>query len=161
MMLWIARFVNLMLAGVLTGNEFGGLVGTHPALRTLSTTSHIQAEQAVTRRYGALMPFVMTSTILSCIPVLSLVPDRRSATFRCTLWGMLCYVGMLVVTFGGNMPINRRVLQLSPESPPADWFEMRARWDRWHTLRNVLNFIGLGLLIMGALNRVDSHRRII
>ncbi len=32
MLLKATRFLNLLLTGVLTGNEFGGLVGFHPAL---------------------------------------------------------------------------------------------------------------------------------
>ena len=148
----LARLVNLMLAGVLTGNEFAGWAGVHPALRTLPTTAHVQAEQAVTRRFGLLMPFVMTATIASCLPVLALSRDRRSTAYRATLAGMLCYLAMLGVTFAGNMPINRRTLQLTPEAPPADWLALRARWDRWHTLRNALNFAGLGLLVAGALS---------
>jgi uncharacterized membrane protein len=152
----IARLVNLMLAGVLTGNEFGGWAGTHPALHTLPTEAHIRAEQAITRRFGALIPFVMTTTIVSCIPVLSLIRDRRAMPFRLTLGGMLCYLAMLGVTFAGNMPVNRRTLQLSPEAPPADWLALRARWDRWHTLRNALNFVGLGLLTTAALAPDDE-----
>ena len=147
----VARFVNLVLAGVLTGNEFGGWVGTHPALRTLPPAAHVRAEQAVTRRFGAVMPFLMTAAIASCLPVLALSRDQRSAGYRRTLAGMLCYLAMLGVTFAGNMPINRRTLRLSPGAPPADWPALRTRWDRWHALRNALNLAGFGLLVAGAL----------
>ena len=71
---------------------------------------------------------------------------------------MLCFVTMLGVTFVGNMPINQRTLQASPDAPPKDWPELRARWDGWHTLRNGLNFAGLGLLYLGALSHSDSER---
>ena len=43
------RFVNLVLAGSLAGNEFGTKVALHPALEELSTPERIRAEQAVTR----------------------------------------------------------------------------------------------------------------
>ena len=151
MVLKTAHVINLVLAGVLTGNEFGGWAGTHPALRTLALTAHIQAEQAVTRRFGAIMPFLMTAAIVSCVPVLSLTRDKRSAAYRSTRAGLLCYLGMLGVTFVGNMPINRRTLELSAEAPPADWHALRTQWDRWHTVRNALNFAGFGLLVVGAL----------
>ena len=157
MTLKVARFVNLVLAGVLTGNEFGGWAGTHPALRALPIAAHVRAEQAVTRRFGAIMPFLMTATIASCLPVLALTRDKRSAHYRYTLAGTLCYLAMLGVTFAGNMPINRRTLGLSPEAPPADWLALRARWDRWHALRNALNLAGLGLLVVGALAPSDGE----
>lgn len=151
MPLRIARFVNLLLASVLVGNEFGSWVGFHPALGTLQTGAQIQAEQALTRRYGRLMPGLMTATIVSCLPLLSLIQDRRSVAFRGALGGMLSFLAMLGVTFVGNMPINRRVLALSADAQPADWRALRTRWDRWHTLRNGLNFSGLALLLVSTL----------
>ncbi len=151
MALRIARLINLVLASVLVGNEFGSWAAVHPSLGTLPPKAQVQAEQAVTRRYGTLMPFLMAGTVVSCIPVLSLIRDRRSTAFRATFAGMGCFLAMLGVTFAGNMPINRRVLGASPDAPPADWQDLRARWDRWHTLRNALNFAGLGLLLGGVL----------
>ncbi len=72
-------------------------------------------------------------------------------SFRLTLAGMSCFIGMLIVTFGGNMPINNEVLQLSPDALPANWRQLRTRWDRFHALRNLLNIVGLSCLILGAL----------
>ena len=43
MALKLMRFLNLLLAGVLTGNEFGGFVGFHPALYELPTEAHARA----------------------------------------------------------------------------------------------------------------------
>jgi uncharacterized membrane protein len=151
-----ARFTNLLLSGMLVGNEFGGWVAVHPALSTLPPAAHIAAEQAVVRRYKAIMPFWMTAVIVSAFPVLGRVEDRRGTSFRLTLAGMSCFVAMLIVTFGGNMPINREVLELSPDSPPPNWQQLRTRWDRFHTLRNLLNIAGLSCLILGAL--VGSER---
>ena len=151
MKLKTARCINLLLAGTMAGNELGGWLAVHPALGTLPITPHIQAEQAVVARYGRIMPIWMTAAIVSCFPVLARIPNRRSAAFRLTLAGMLCFLAMLGVTFGGNMPINRQVLQLSPDRPPTNWHALRSRWDRLHTLRNLLNMAGLSCLVLGAL----------
>ena len=59
------RFVNLVLAALLVGNEFGSWVAVHPALGNLP--AHIRAEQAIVRRYGKIMPFLMVSTTVSGI----------------------------------------------------------------------------------------------
>ncbi len=77
------RFLNLLLTGVLTGNEFGGLVGFHPALYELPTEAHARAERAITSRFGKIMPPFMTAAILSFVPVLSL------ASFWCEMWELL------------------------------------------------------------------------
>ena len=155
MTLRAARFANLFLTGVLTGNEFGGFVGFHPALHQLPTDAHASAEQAITARFGKIMPPFMTATIVSFVPVLSLTRDRRSFGF--TLAGMLCYLAMLAVTFAGNMPANRRTLELDPGTVSREEFlSLRRRWDTFHAGRNVLNATGLILAILGTLSDTGS-----
>src|SRR3712207_2824012 len=150
-----ARFANLILTGVLTGNEFGGFVGFHPALHQLPTDAHASAEQAITARFGKIMPPFMTATIVSFVPVLSLTRDRRSFGF--TLAGMLCYLAMLGATFAGNMPVNQRTLELDPGTVSREEFlSLRRRWDTFHAGRNVLNATGLILAILGTLSDTGS-----
>ncbi len=150
-----ARFANLFLTGVLTGNEFGGFVGFHPALYRLPTEAHASAEQAITSRFGKIMPPFMIAAILSFVPVLSLGHDRRSLRF--TLAGMLCYLAMLGVTFAGNMPANRRTLELDPGTVSRDEFiSLRRRWDGFHAVRNLLNATGLLFAILGTLSDAES-----
>ena len=151
-MLKVARFANLFLVGVLTGNEFGSWAGLHPALRELPHQAHVRSEQAVTRRFGKMMPALMMGALVSFVPVLSLVTDRRSSYFLFSFAGMVCYVTMLAITLTGNVPINRRTLELDPDTTPREEvLELRARWDRLHAARNVLNLAGFGLALLGVL----------
>ena len=75
MALKAARFANLFLTGVLTGNEFGSWAVLHPALRELPHQAHVRSEQAVTRRYGKMMPALMRDALLSFVPVISLASN--------------------------------------------------------------------------------------
>ena len=153
-----AQFVNLLLTGVLTGNEFGSWAALHPALRELPHRAHVRSEQAVTRRYGKMMPALMTGALVSFVPFLSLLSDRMSLSFVFDLAGMLCYATMLTITLAGNIPINRRTLELDPDKTSREEFlELRASWDRLHTVRNVLNLTGFGLAILGVLTSSQSN----
>jgi uncharacterized membrane protein len=71
--------------------------------------------------------------------------------------GTACFVGMLASTLIGNVPINDRVLELSPERDGEEFVELHERWDRLHSLRVALNVAGLALLCVGAL-RGDGRR---
>ena len=156
MILKAARLANLFLTGVLTGNEFGGLVGFHPALYRLPAEAHASAEQEITARFGKIMPPFMIATIVSFVPVLSLTRDRRS--FRFTLAGMLCYFAMHGVTFVGNMPANRRTLELNPRTVSIDeLLALRRRWDGFHAARNLLNAAGLIFAILGTLSDTEPE----
>ena len=154
MALKAARICNLFLAGTLTGNELGGFVGFHPALYRLPTEAHASAEREITARLGKIMPPFIIATILSFVPALSMTRDRRS--FRFTLAGMICYVAMLAVTFAGNMPANRRTLNLDPRTVPKDEFlALRRRWDGFHAVRNLLNAAGFVFAILGTLSEAE------
>jgi uncharacterized membrane protein len=147
----IVRFANLVLAETLTGNELGTLAAVHPALEDLRPSERMRAEQEVTRRFGAIMPFWMGSTVVSC--VLAVLVSRGSAGFRSTLLGAACFVGMLVSTRIGNVPINERVLEMDPQSDQEEFARLRERWDRLHSLRVALNVAGLGFLVAGILSK--------
>jgi hypothetical protein len=149
MMLEVARFVNLVLAGLLAGNELGTKVAVHPALERLGTPERIRAEQEVTRRYGAIMPLWMSSVVVSCGAVAAL--SRGTWAFLPTLLGAACFSGMLASTLTGNVPINDRVLELSPEADGEEFVGLRARWDRLHPLRVALVITGFAPLCVGAL----------
>jgi len=145
----IVRLANLMLAGMLAGNEFGTWAAVHPSLGKLGPEERIRAEQEITRRYAAIMPVWMGSTIASS--VLAVLLSRESAGFRSTLLGAACFVGMLVSTRVGNVPINNRVLEMDPKNDQEEFARLRERWDRLHTLRVALNVVGLGFLVASAL----------
>ena len=156
MTLKTARLANLLLASLLVGNEVGGRTVVHPALDALPNPAQIAAEQEIYRRYGRVMPVVMNLATFSSLPVLSRIPDRRSPAFRWTLSGFACFLAMLAVTLVGNVPINRRILDFGTDDPPTAFRALRRRWDRFHTVRVVLDVAGLISLCLGALSRSDA-----
>jgi hypothetical protein len=142
---------NVCLAGLLTGNEWGGWVAVHPALDKLPDSPRLLAEQAVYRRYGRIMPFLMTSTVASGVAAGS-VRDRASLEGRLTRAATGCYTAMLAITLLGNIPLNKELVAL-PDDPAgrAKLAELRDKWDRLHTGRNILNLAGFGLTVAAAL----------
>jgi hypothetical protein len=73
--------------------------------------------------------------------------------------GMLCYTSMLAVTFAGNMPVNRRMLEIDVGTVSGEeLMELRKRWDRFHAARNVLNLLGFASALLGALSEGTNDR---
>lgn len=160
----LSRLVNLVLTGMLTGNELGTLAGIYPALDRISPMSSLEALQGVYRRLGGIMPFYMLSTLASFVPVLLLQRRPGSAAFRYTLAGLACYVAMIMITRKGNLPINARIEELPVEETFIEEFrELRESWTRLHAVRNVLNVAGLVFTSLGALSEPraveDPNRR--
>lgn len=155
----------LVFAGVLTGNELGTLVVIHPALTRLPKSAHLLAEQGVTRRYGRVMPVLMTATTTAA----ALAGGSSSGRSRWMFAGATgCYAAMLVVTLIGNVPLNTATLQLSEQASEEELKEIRRRWYRLHVLRVALDLNGMVLAALGVamLGRSEStlwaqvaHRR--
>lgn len=155
----VARLANLVLAGMLTGNEFATLAGVYPALDRISPMARMEALQNVYRRMGGFMPPYMLSTLASFLPVLALQRRPGTSAFRFTLAGLMCFVAMIAITRGGNLPINARIEELPMEEGSLDEFgELRERWTRLHAARNVLNALGLVLTCLGALSEPRSRK---
>ena len=153
----IARLANLVLAGMLTGNEFSGFMAIYPALGRVPPLARLQAEQEIYRRYGRIMPLYMSSTVASFLPVLALQRRPGTPAFRLTLAGMACFVAMLGITLTRNLPINARIEELPPQESSFEEFRgLRERWDRLHAARNALNVAGLVLTCLGALSVTAS-----
>ena len=142
------RLANLVLAGMLAGNELGTWAAVHPALEELSPAERLRGEQALTRRYGAIMPAWMGSALASCLA--ATLNARGAAGFRGTLLGTLCFAAMLASTRLGNVPINARTLELT-EDDIEEFERLRDRWGRLHTLRVALTTVGFAALVSGAL----------
>jgi hypothetical protein len=157
MALKLVRGTNLLLAGLLTGNEIGTKLAVHPALEDLGVAGRIRAEQALTRRFAAIMPYWMVSTVLSCIAALALARGRPGSLP--TLLGSCCFAGMLAATVLGNVPINNRTLEIDPEGDQQEFVELRERWDGLHTLRVILTVSGLAFLVAGALSGTENRVR--
>lgn len=155
----VARLVNLVLAGMLTGNEFGTFAGIYPALDRISPMARLEALQGVYRRLGGIMPFYMISNLASFLPVLTLQLKPGSSAFRFTLAGLMCFVVMIAITRRGNLPINARIEELPTEEASLEEFgELRERWTRLHAARNVLNVAGLVFTSLGALSEPRARK---
>ncbi len=156
MALKITRFINLVLASLITGNAIGSLTFVFPAIHDLDPQAKIAAEQALTRRYLPIMRLLMPLTVVSCLALLGLMRDRRSAAFRLTLAGTAGFIGMLGVT-AVELPINKQTLDVAPSAPPADWPTTRARWERFNRLRTLCEVLGWCCLYLGAVKEYENE----
>jgi Na+/H+-dicarboxylate symporter len=142
------QFAATFLAGLLAGNELGTLVAIHPALRSLDLEAQVVAEQAVTRRYGVLMPPLMIFTLILGIAA-SVAAD--SDALRLNLAATLAIAVMIAITLAGNVPINSKTLAFSGRAADQRWQLMRRRWERLHIGRVLLDLAAFACFLLTAL----------
>lgn len=144
----VLLFLATFLGGSLAGMELCSWAVVHPALGSLAHLEEVHAEKAMYRRFGIVQPPQMALTL-----VLAGVAGAAGGGAARTL-AMLaaaCLIGMLALTFAGNMPINLAILRWEEPGDPERWRRLRRRWDRIHTGSIVLDTAAFGLLVAACL----------
>ena len=144
----VARFVNLLLVSLLTGNGVGGERFVHAPLSGLPPARYLEAEQAITRSYLPMLA-IMPASIVSGLQVLSLMPKRRGAAFWLTVAGTVGMIGTFVTTLL-ELPLNRQTLTSTAEAPD-EWMRNRGTWVRFNHVRTLLEVGAWACLCVGAL----------
>ena len=149
----VARFINLFLVSIVTGNGVGGERFVHAPLSGLAPDRYLEAEKAITRSYLPMLA-VMPASVLWGLHVLALMRKRRGAAFWLTLAGTAGMIGTFATTVL-ELPLNRQTLTASTETPD-EWMRNRGRWVQFNHLRTLLELVAWACLCMGALT--DGQR---
>jgi hypothetical protein len=122
------EFLNLFFAGILAGEELVVCYGVRPLLADMEEQPQFRLRQALIRRLRVLVPAIYLLTTASWIAVMVLERGSAGLGFRCA--GALALLSWTLVTFGGTVPINKRILTWQADAPPIDWRVVVRRWER-------------------------------
>ena len=151
----ILRFVLLVLFGLLVGTMFGIWVGYNPA--SLSAVAYVEQQQNAIRALNTLLPLIGALCILIAISLALLSKHDPRARYL-----YLCAVAFMVVaamvTRFGNQPINAIVMLWSPQSPAANWSELRDQWWQWHIVRSLAGISALVLITLAVVAAKPGHK---
>ena len=146
------HLLNLMLAGILFGNELSTLAVVHPAARSLPLPAQVAMEKSLTKRYGLVMPVLMVATLVSGVAV-AVGADSDAQVLA--IAGTACIAVMLGITFAGNMPVNVYTLRVGEDVDPEEWRARRRTWARWHALRVLLDAAAMAFFVLAVLVEAD------
>lgn len=161
-MAWrISWYIHLLLSGLLAG-ILVGVWFVEQALLELPAQAYIAVEQPKHRIFEPIMPVVMTATLISGLLVFGLMLVYRSKLIPSLAVGIavVCTAILIATTLLNNVPINGEIMHnWSAQSPPANWIEVRDRWNLWHGVRTVLAIVALGCQLLAACLLIPQPRR--
>ena len=143
--------VTIVLAALMTGNEFAVGAIIHPVLSRLDAATHVRAVQALGRRYGSVMPFWMASVLVLQIVILLVLGPRWQGAWNWAAVSAGLVAVAIVFSVVGPVPINNRVVGWDPERLPEGWKKDRARWDQLHVVRVAILIAALVALVVSAI----------
>lgn len=143
------RFVSLLFTSLLVGTMFGVWLGFNPA--ALSATAYVEMQQNAIRALNVSLPVLGLVCILLTATLAVLTRDDKRGRYLLVA-AVICLITAGLITRLGNQPINAVVMTWSPQSPPADWKELRDTWWQWHVLRTLAGVLALGLALLAGIS---------
>ena len=147
----ILETVAIVVAGTMVGNELAVAVFVHPQLSRLDDATHVRAVQPLAAALGAAMPFWYALTLLATLAVAFVARPAGTHGHGMALTAAGLFAATIVYTVLLPVPINNQVARWRPEALPADWRELRWRWDRLHAFRVVVLAVAFVLLVAACL----------
>jgi uncharacterized membrane protein len=148
-----AYFCSLLLASLVIGAMFGIWLSFNPA--GLGAAAYVMQQQHGIRTLNGTMPVLGALTILLTIAAAALA-HNDGTRFALLMGATTCFVAVALITRFLNQPINAIMIGWSPDSPPANWTQLRDAWWRWLVVRLAVGIGGLCLLIIAMLKHASS-----
>lgn len=156
----IWQFINILLLSLVTAVFWGTWLGLSRSMNSLSKETFLEVAHAMIGNLGTIMAILMPAAMLATLPVLYLLYRRRSKAFYPTLTGLVLFVVALLITLLVEVPLDIEFQKWTVTTLPADWQQLRERWEWWHVIRSWVAIAGLALLLAAALFwRDDGTRR--
>jgi hypothetical protein len=121
----------------LTGSELAVAVFFHPSISRLEDTVHIQAAQTLAKVLGMAMSFWYPLTFLLALAVTFIAHTTRGTPWWLALGSTVLLALISVYSLILPVPINNQVACWQPDTVPANWRDLRRRWDLLHAFRVV------------------------
>lgn len=144
--------VQLVLVGLLAGEEFVVRWGVQPAVANLPDDAHLRTRIALVKSLKVVVPILMVPAVLATVAVLVVAGAGDGLGWRVAAAVAL---GVFVLaSFLGTVPINIGVNDWDPLDPPADWKRVVVRWERIDVLRSSAAIAAFVLTAIGLVQMV-------
>jgi hypothetical protein len=153
----VLRFVNIVSAGVLGGGQLLVLRVIVPVKREWSTDLSVRVHQAMLHDLpdSYLLPAGAISGVTGAL-LLLFQRNRTALGTLCYLLGLVGSAGVAVTSERFNKPTNRMILGWRPEDIPANYPQIRDRWDRVHAVRTASGMLSFLAYLVAGLSRGKS-----
>jgi hypothetical protein len=151
MRLKIAQLIALVFFFLVGGVFWGTWFSLSRSISALSAPTFLEIGRAIIANLGGPMRIHMPGAIIAALATLVLFPNKRCVAFYCTLLGAALMMAALLITLSVNVPIDNQIKTWTATSLPANWADVRERWEAYHTARTFVSIGAFVLLLAGSL----------
>nr|ASA49552.1 hypothetical protein [Actinoallomurus sp.] len=130
----VLTVLTIITSGLLAGVLFGVALANVPSLQTMTAQQYVFTQQLLDSRFEPTMPLLaLVSTVSDVVLAVAVDGLGRSLLFAAAA---LLVIGVAAVSQFANVPLLAAHLRgVDPEHLPADWWDPRESWRRWHLVR--------------------------
>ncbi len=143
----IARRLALLYSGFFAGFMITVLV-VELSLRRYDASVYTQVRQVELVRLDTLAAVTLLPAIVMVAILLTGAIRQRTPASQLTTAALVLLLVVFVTTLAVNLPINRDQVNWLVESPPADWQDIRDRWQLAHAIRTLAAVVAYALIIV-------------
>lgn len=139
----LMALVAVIASGVAAGGLLNVGIAQVPTFRALPPGSYLQTKQLLHTYTNNYLPWAVRISLPAGIALAVLRPDVLGRSLA--IGGVVHLIVVAAISERFNQPMNRRIQSWSPDSPPPELDEVRARWAKFNLIRTINAAVALGL----------------
>ena len=147
------ELIAIVLTGLVTGVFFGPWLGLSRSIDQFSPQTFLAIGKRMIGNLRPVMPVLMPLAILSVVAAAVVLRPASVCGFWLTIAGLIFFLCALLITLIVEVPIDNQIRRWTLETMPAEWEEIRDRWERFHALRTFASIVAFVLVTAGAVFR--------
>jgi hypothetical protein len=154
------QFAAIFLQVLVVGAFWGSWIGLSRFMDTLTPATFVEVGHVMMDGYGPIMSVLMPVTLLATLVAGALTHRRNRLAGLLILAGFGCVAVATASTLMVNVPIDETMAGWTAATLPADWTQIRDRWEAYHTARTFVTLGGLAVTLAGSLlpaRRIDAE----
>jgi uncharacterized membrane protein len=145
------EFVAIALQMLVVGAFWGSWIGLSRSINTLTPATFVEIGHVMMEDYGPIMSVLMPAAVVATLLAGVLVYKRHMLAGSLILLGCVCAVASPAITLIVNVPIDEIMAGWTVTTLPADWNQIRDRWETFHMIRTFVSLGGLAITLAGSL----------
>ncbi len=154
----VAQATTIVLFSLVMGVFWGTWFSLSRTMDRLSPETFLAVGHEMIRNLGGPMAVLLPLSLLSALVTLVLLWPRRTAAFWWLAAGLVLMVAALVITLAVEVPIDNRIETWTAATLPGDWRSIRARWERFHTIRTFLSIAAVAAVTISGVVAARPRR---
>jgi uncharacterized membrane protein len=155
----IIELVTGMLLVLVTGVFWGTWFSLSRTMHELSPEIFIVIGKEIMQNVAVTMSIIMPASIICLLILLIRSWKARTLYFYCMAAALALFIVALIITLAVEVPIDNQIKTWTVAAVPADWENIRDRWENFHTMRTFAALASTMFFLIAITSKTDQKQK--